>query len=59
VPAARRGRSIEAPASVRRWADTADVLQNAQMRLLRALQEVHPQSMHDFYGLAAGLIQRE
>jgi RNA polymerase sigma factor (sigma-70 family) len=44
---------------VRRWADTGDVLQNACMRLLRALQEVRPASMRDFFGLAAEQMRRE
>src|SRR5947209_7323531 len=46
-------------ASVRRWADTGDVLQSALMRLLRALTEVRPASMRDFFGLAAEQMRRE
>jgi RNA polymerase sigma-70 factor (ECF subfamily) len=46
-------------ASVRRWADTGDILQNALVRLLRALREVRPESMRAFYGLAAEQMRRE
>jgi RNA polymerase sigma-70 factor (ECF subfamily) len=45
--------------SVRRWAETGDVLQNALLRLLRALQAVRPDSMRAFYGLAAEQMRRE
>lgn len=45
--------------NVRRWADTNDVLQNALLRLLRALEAVHPGSMREFFGLAAEQIRRE
>jgi RNA polymerase sigma-70 factor (ECF subfamily) len=45
--------------SVQRWAQTDDVLQNALLRLLRALQEVRPNSVRDFFGLAAEQIRRE
>jgi RNA polymerase sigma-70 factor (ECF subfamily) len=45
--------------AVRRWADTDDVLQNAQLRLLRSLQDVRPDSTRDFFGLAAEQIRRE
>jgi RNA polymerase sigma factor (sigma-70 family) len=44
---------------VKRWTDTGDVLQNASLRLLRALQEVHPASTREFFSLAAELIRRE
>ncbi len=44
---------------VGRWADTHDVLQNAILRLLRALQEVRPANTREFYGLAATQIRRE
>jgi RNA polymerase sigma-70 factor (ECF subfamily) len=44
---------------VRRWADTDDVLQNAVLRLLRALPGVQPDSMRAFFGLAAEQIRRE
>jgi RNA polymerase sigma-70 factor (ECF subfamily) len=44
---------------VRRWADTGDVLQNATMRLLRALKEVRPADTRQFIGLAAEQMRRE
>ncbi len=46
-------------ARVRRYAETDDVLQNALMRLLRALQEVRPASAREFLGLAAAQVRRE
>lgn len=45
--------------SVRRWAETGDVLQNARLRLLRALGEVRPDSVRGFFGLAAEQMRRE
>jgi RNA polymerase sigma-70 factor (ECF subfamily) len=44
---------------VHRWADTGDVLQNALLRLLRALGQVRPHSVTDFFGLAAEQMRRE
>jgi RNA polymerase sigma-70 factor (ECF subfamily) len=44
---------------VRRWAQTDDVLQNALMRLCRALEQVQPASVRDFYALATTQIRRE
>jgi RNA polymerase sigma-70 factor (ECF subfamily) len=44
---------------VHRWAQTDDVLQNALVRLLRALREVRPKSMREFFGLSAEQIRRE
>jgi RNA polymerase sigma-70 factor (ECF subfamily) len=44
---------------VRRWSETDDVLQNALLRLHRALAEVQPESARQFYGLAAQQIRRE
>jgi RNA polymerase sigma-70 factor (ECF subfamily) len=44
---------------VRRWEQTDDVLQNAVLRLLRALREVRPGSMRKFFGLAGVQIRRE
>jgi RNA polymerase sigma-70 factor (ECF subfamily) len=44
---------------VRRWEQTDDVLQNATLRLCRALTEVHPPTAADFFRLAATLIRRE
>jgi RNA polymerase sigma factor (sigma-70 family) len=45
--------------SVRRWADTDDVLQSALMRLLRTLQATRPESTRHFANLAALHIRRE
>lgn len=44
---------------VRRWEETGDVLQNATLRLLRALQDIQPTSMRAFFGLAAEQMRRE
>jgi RNA polymerase sigma factor (sigma-70 family) len=45
--------------TVRGVADTGDVLQNSLLRLLRALREVRPPSVRDFFGLAAEQMRRE
>lgn len=45
--------------AVRRWNETGDVLQNALMRLNRALNDVQPDSTRQFIGLAALQIRRE
>src|SRR5262245_13393088 len=39
--------------AVRRWEQTDDVLQNALLRLQRALQNVRPTTAREFFGLAA------
>ena len=44
---------------VRRWAETADVLQNALIRLMGALRDVKPKSARDFLALATLQIRRE
>jgi RNA polymerase sigma-70 factor (ECF subfamily) len=44
---------------LRRWEQTDDVLQNALLRLCRALRDVLPGSVRDFYRLAALQIRRE
>ena len=44
---------------VARWVDAEDVLQNALLRLLRALESVKPESTRAFFGLAAEQIRRE
>jgi RNA polymerase sigma factor (sigma-70 family) len=44
---------------VKRWEQTDDVLQNALMRLYRALADVTPESLRHFYYLAALQIRRE
>ena len=45
--------------SVARWEQTDDVLQNALIRLDRALKNVTPPSTRDFFRLAAAQIRRE
>jgi RNA polymerase sigma-70 factor (ECF subfamily) len=44
---------------LKRWEQTDDVLQNALIRLMRALQTVTPASLADFYRLATLQIRRE
>jgi RNA polymerase sigma factor (sigma-70 family) len=44
---------------VARWEETDDVLNNALVRLIRALQEVRPGSVREFFGLAAEQVRRE
>jgi RNA polymerase sigma-70 factor (ECF subfamily) len=45
--------------AVGRWEETGDLLHNAVPRLLRALREVEPTSVRDFFGLAAVQMRRE
>jgi RNA polymerase sigma-70 factor (ECF subfamily) len=45
--------------TVRRWADTGDVLQSSLLRLLRALEQVPVSSTRAFFGLAAEQMRRE
>ena len=44
---------------VARWDQTGDLLHNAVMRLMRALREVDPTSVPNFFGLAAEQMRRE
>jgi RNA polymerase sigma-70 factor (ECF subfamily) len=44
---------------VRRWEDTDDVLQNAVVRLLRALRAAPPESVASFFRLATCQVRRE
>ena len=44
---------------LRQWAQTADVAQEAMLRLLRALRSVSPQTTRDFFNLAAEQIRRQ
>src|SRR5919201_1947156 len=44
---------------VRRWEETGDVLQNALLRLCRALRDVTPPTARDYFRLAALQIRRE
>lgn len=45
--------------AVQRWSDVDDVIQNAMVRLLKALQTLKPQSTRDLLNLAAVQIRRE
>jgi RNA polymerase sigma factor (sigma-70 family) len=45
--------------AVRRWTETGDVLQNASLRLLRALKEVRPANTREFFSLAGEQMRRE
>ena len=42
-----------------RWEQTDDVMQNAMVRLHRALHAIHPESPEQFYRLAATQMRRE
>lgn len=44
---------------VRRWEQTGDVVQNASLRLLRALEQIDLENPRHFLGLAATQIRRE
>jgi RNA polymerase sigma factor (sigma-70 family) len=44
---------------LRRWVEAEDVLQNATLRLLRALQTLQPDSTDRFFGLSAEQVRRE
>ena len=44
---------------VERWEETQDVMQNAYMRLFRALETVRPENTRALFGLAAENIRRE
>lgn len=45
--------------AVQNHVQTDDVLQNSLIRLLRALREIQPNSVRDFFGLAAQQMRRE
>lgn len=45
--------------TVRRWDETDDIVQNASLRLYRALADVVPQDVRGFVGLAAVQVRRE
>ena len=45
--------------AVGRWEESGDLLQNAVLRLLNALQEIEPTSVRAFFGLAAEQMRRE
>ncbi len=44
---------------VGRWAEADDLVQNATLRLLRALRDVRPANTREFFGLAAEQMRRE
>lgn len=44
---------------LKRWEETDDVLQGALLRLHRALHEVAPETLRDFYRLATVQVRRE
>jgi RNA polymerase sigma-70 factor (ECF subfamily) len=50
---------FRAEGRLRRWEETGDVVQNAALRLWRALQAAAPSSLHEFFRLAALQIRRE
>ncbi len=52
-------RMLRVHADVRRWEETGDVLQNALIRLCRALEAATPESPCHFYRLAALQVRRE
>jgi RNA polymerase sigma-70 factor (ECF subfamily) len=45
--------------NVREWAETLDVLQDSQLRLLHTLRNVRPASTRHFFNLAAEHVRRE
>jgi RNA polymerase sigma-70 factor (ECF subfamily) len=52
-------RMLKGYPAVGRWEETDDVLQNAMIRLDRALRSVAPPTARDFFRLAAAQIRRE
>jgi RNA polymerase sigma-70 factor (ECF subfamily) len=44
---------------VKRWAQTDDVLQSALVRLLRALEQVHPATLRELFALTTEQVRRE
>lgn len=52
-------RMLQRYPTVRRYDETDDVVQNAALRLHRALSEVHPATVPDLLGLAAIQVRRE
>ena len=53
------GKMLADNPAVRRWEGTDDLLQNAAIRLYRALRDVRPATVRDFFKLAARQIRRE
>jgi RNA polymerase sigma-70 factor (ECF subfamily) len=52
-------RKLRGFAALRRWVETDDVLQQAMLRLHRALQLVRPATVGEFFGLAGLQMRRE
>src|SRR5438128_1367023 len=52
-------RMLKGYPGVGRWEQTDDVLQNALLRLWRAMEAIQPESVRHFYNLAALQIRRE
>lgn len=52
-------RNLRGYPALRRWVETDDVLQRAMFRLHRALHEVRPATVGEFYGLAGLQVRRE
>jgi RNA polymerase sigma-70 factor (ECF subfamily) len=50
---------LRAHPAVRRWAETGDVLQGALLRLVRAVRQLRPASLRDFFALATQQVRRE
>jgi RNA polymerase sigma factor (sigma-70 family) len=50
---------FRADGRLQRWEQTDDVFQNAMLRLCRALEEVTPGSLREFFRLAAVQVRRE
>ncbi len=53
------GKALRGFPALRRWVETDDVLQQAMLRLHRALQQVRPSTVSEFFGLAGLQIRRE
>jgi len=53
------GKMLADNPAIRRWEGTDDLLQNATLRLHRALRDVRPATVRDFFKLAALQIRRE
>jgi RNA polymerase sigma-70 factor (ECF subfamily) len=52
-------RTLRGFPALRRWVETDDVLQQAMLRLHRALQQVRPSTVAEFFGLAGLQMRRE
>jgi len=53
------GKGLRGFPALRRWVETDDVLQQAMIRLHRALQLVRPSTVGEFFGLAGLQMRRE